>query len=34
MPNVDAQVVSDAGHALSLDKPDDVAARLLAFLDA
>jgi pimeloyl-ACP methyl ester carboxylesterase len=33
MPNVDAQVVSDAGHALSLDKPDDVAARLLAFLD-
>ena len=32
MPDVDAHVVSGAGHALPIDKPDEVAARLLAFL--
>jgi pimeloyl-ACP methyl ester carboxylesterase len=32
MSNVDAQVVPDAGHALPLGRPEEVAARLVAFL--
>ena len=34
MPNVEAAVIPNAGHALNLDQPELVNAKLLAFFQA
>ncbi|MEZ4641435.1 MAG: alpha/beta hydrolase [Chloroflexota bacterium] len=33
MPNVEAALVADAGHAVNIDQPEKVNQYILAFLD-